>query len=93
MSLITCCSGKDDAVGTQVVLCRPRRVNCITQVGVDKVGLNWLLVPYQHPLPSTNHHSSSSNMPRVTNTYTVPFDPIHNGPGELATAKEKYNLQ
>jgi hypothetical protein len=32
-------------------------------------------------------------MPRTTNTYTVPFEPIRNSPGEFATAKEKFNLQ
>jgi hypothetical protein len=32
-------------------------------------------------------------MPHTTNTYTVPFDPIRNGPGEFAAAKEKFNLQ
>ena len=32
-------------------------------------------------------------MPRTTNTYTVPFNPVHNGPGEFATAKEKFNIQ
>ena len=96
MSLITCCSAKDDAMGAWVVLCGPRRVNCITQVGVDKVGFNRLLVPYQHPLSSTNHHSSSLPiiiMPQVTNTYTILFDPIRNGPGEFTTTKEKFNIQ
>jgi hypothetical protein len=32
-------------------------------------------------------------MPRTSNTYTVPFDPVHNSPGEFTTAKEKFNLQ
>jgi hypothetical protein len=32
-------------------------------------------------------------MPRTDNTYTVPFEPIRNGPGEFATAKEKFNCQ
>jgi hypothetical protein len=32
-------------------------------------------------------------MPRTANTYTVPFDPIRNGSGEFATAREKFNLQ
>ena len=32
-------------------------------------------------------------MPRVTNTYTVLFDPVRNGPGELATAREWFNVQ
>jgi hypothetical protein len=30
-------------------------------------------------------------MPHFTSTYTVPFDPIRNGPGEFTTAKETYN--
>jgi hypothetical protein len=32
-------------------------------------------------------------MPRTTNTNTVPFEPIRNGPGEFATAKETFNCQ
>jgi hypothetical protein len=32
-------------------------------------------------------------MPRFTSTYTIPFDPVHNGPGEFASAKETYNRQ
>jgi hypothetical protein len=28
-----------------------------------------------------------------TNTYTTPFDPICNGPGEYATTQEKFNCQ
>jgi hypothetical protein len=32
-------------------------------------------------------------MPCAANTYTVPFDPIRNGPGEFATTKERFNLQ
>ena len=95
VSFITCCSAKDDAVGAQVVLHGPRGVSHIMRVGVDKAGFNRLLVHYQHPPPSTNHLSSSPPivMPRVTNTYTVLFDPIRNGPGELATARERFNLQ
>ena len=70
-------------------------VSRFTQVGVDKAGFNRLFVPYQHPLPSTNHHPSSPpiTMPHTTNTYTIPFDPIRNGPGEFATAQEKFNIQ
>jgi hypothetical protein len=30
-------------------------------------------------------------MPRTNNTYTVLFEPVRNGPGEFATAKEKFN--
>ena len=95
MSLITCCSAKDDAVGAWVVLRRPRGVSRITWVGVDKAGFNRLLVPYQHPLLSTNHLSSSPpiSMPRVNNTYVVPFEPVRNGPGELAYARARFNLQ
>ena len=64
-------------------------------VGVDKAGFNRLLVPYQHPLPSANHLSSSPPiaMPQVSNTYTVPFDPIRNDPGEFTTARERFNIQ
>jgi hypothetical protein len=32
-------------------------------------------------------------MPHTVNTYTVPFDPVHNGPGEFATTKEMFNCQ
>ena len=65
------------------------------RVGVDKVGFNWLLVPYQHPLPSTNHLSSFPPiaMPQVNNTYVIPFEPIRNGPEEFSFAKEHFNLQ
>jgi hypothetical protein len=30
-------------------------------------------------------------MPHTTNTYTIPFNPILNGPGEFATTKEMFN--
>ena len=76
--LIVCSSAGDDAVGARVVLHGPRGVSRITRVGVDKAGFNRLLVPYQHPLLSPNHLSSSSpiNMPRVDNTYVIPFEPV-----------------
>ena len=95
MSLITCCSAGDDAVGAQVVLCGPRGVSRIMQVGVDKAGFNQLLVPYQHPLFSPNHLFSSPPiaMPRVNNTYVVPFEPVRNGPGEFSFAKDCFNIQ
>ena len=95
VSLITCCSADDNAVGAQVMLRRPRGVSRITRVGVDKVGFNWLLVPYQHPLLSTNHLSSSppTTMPRVNNTYVVPFEPVRDGPGEFSYAKNRFNQQ
>ena len=32
-------------------------------------------------------------MPHFTSTYTIPFDPVHNGLGELATAQETFNHQ
>ena len=65
------------------------------QVGVDKAGFNRLLVPYQHPLLSPNHLSSSHpiTMPRVDNTYVVPFKPICNGPEEFSYAKGRFNVQ
>jgi hypothetical protein len=44
MLLITCCLAKDDAVGTWVVLHRPRGVIHITWEVIDRVGLNWLFV-------------------------------------------------
>jgi hypothetical protein len=47
VSLITCCSAKDDAVGARLMLCGPRGVIHIMQEVIDKVGLNRLLVPYQ----------------------------------------------
>ena len=84
VSLITCCSAKDDAVGAQVVLHGPRGVSCITWVGVDKGGFNWLLVPYQHPLPSTSH--THSTMPAIPTSYIVPFDPLGNPLGTILTA-------
>ena len=94
-SLFTCCSAKDDAVGARVVLRGPRGVSRIMWVGVDKAGFNWLLVPYQHPLLPTNHLSSSPPivMPRVTNTFVVPFEPVRDGPGEFSYAKDRFNVQ
>jgi hypothetical protein len=47
VSLITCCSAKDDAVGAWLVLRGPRGVIRVTQEVIDKVGLNRLLVPLQ----------------------------------------------
>jgi hypothetical protein len=47
VSLITCCSAKDDAVGARLTLCGLRGVICITQEVIDKAGLNQLLDPYQ----------------------------------------------
>ena len=87
--------GQRQCRGAWMVLHRPRGVSRITRVGVDKVGFNRLLVPYQHPLPSTNHLSSPLTiaMPRVNNTYVVPFKPVRNGPGEFAYAKECFNVQ
>jgi hypothetical protein len=47
VSLITCWSADDDAVGAQLTLRRPRGVICITREVIDKAGLNRLLDPYQ----------------------------------------------
>ena len=65
------------------------------RVGVDKAGFNRLLVPYQHPLLSVNHLSSFPlfNMPRVNDTYVVPFEPVRDGPGEFAYGRARFNLQ
>ena len=95
VSLITCCSADDNAVGAWMVLCGPRGVSCITQVGVDKAGFNRLLVPYQHPLLSANHLFSppSISMPRVNNTFVIPFEPVRDGPGEFSYARERFNIQ
>jgi hypothetical protein len=67
----------------------------ITQEVIDKTGLNRLLVPYQSPFPSPIQSSTLlfTIMPRTINTYTVPFEPVCNGPREFTTAKEKSNLQ
>ena len=32
-------------------------------------------------------------MPRVNNTYVVPFELVHNGPGEFTYAQERFNIQ
>ena len=95
VSLITCCSADDDAMGARVVLRGPRGVSRITRVGVDKAGFNRLLVPYQHPLLSPNHLPLSPPivMPRVTNTFVVPFEPVRDGPGELSYACGCFNIQ
>jgi hypothetical protein len=45
--LITCWSADDDAVGARLTLRGPRGVIRITREVIDKVGLNWLLDPYQ----------------------------------------------
>ena len=91
VSLITCCSAKDDAVGAQVVLCRLRGVSRITQVGVDKAGFNWLLVPYQHPLPFFPPTTHTLTMPAIPTSYIVPFDPLGNPLGTILTAAQRYN--
>jgi hypothetical protein len=57
VSLITCCSAEDDAVGTRLTLCGPRGVIRITQEVIDKAGLNWLLVPHQSPFSFLNQSS------------------------------------
>jgi hypothetical protein len=95
MSLITCGSAEDDAMGVRLTLRGPRGVICITREVIDKAGLNQLLVPHQSPFLSPIQSSLlfSTTMPHTANTYTVPFDPIRNGPGEFATAKERFNLQ
>ena len=64
-------------------------------MGVDKAGFNQLLVPYQHPLLSPNHLPSSPPiiMPRVDNTYVIPFEPVRDGPGEFAYGRARFNLQ
>jgi hypothetical protein len=95
VSLITCCSAKDDAVGDWLTLRGLGYVIRIMQEVIDKVGLNRLLVPHQSPFPFPIQSSLllSTIMPRTCNIYTVPFEPIHNGPGEFAMAKEKFNLQ
>jgi hypothetical protein len=47
VSLITCRSADDDAVGARLTLCGPRGVIRITREVIDKAGLNRLLDPYQ----------------------------------------------
>jgi hypothetical protein len=32
-------------------------------------------------------------MPRVNNTYVVPFEPVRNGPAEFSFAREWFNIQ
>jgi hypothetical protein len=32
-------------------------------------------------------------MPRVNNTYIVPFEPVHSGPAEFSFARERFNVQ
>jgi hypothetical protein len=58
---------------------------------IDKAGFNRLLTPYQSPFFPLNQSSIHTIMPCTTTTYTILFDPVHNGPGELATAKEMFN--
>jgi hypothetical protein len=47
VSLITCWSVEDDAVGARLMLRGPRGVIRITREVIDKAGLNRLLDPYQ----------------------------------------------
>jgi hypothetical protein len=47
VSLITCWSADDDAVGARLMLRGPRGVIRITQEVIDKAGLNRLLDPHQ----------------------------------------------
>jgi hypothetical protein len=46
VSLITCWSAEEDAVGARLVLRGPRGVICITREVIDKAGLNQLLDPH-----------------------------------------------
>jgi hypothetical protein len=95
VSLITCGSAEDDAMGARLTLRRLRGVIRIMWEVIDKAGLNRLLVPHQSLFLSPIQLSLllSTTMPRTVNTYTVLFEPVRNGPGEFATAKEKFNLQ
>jgi hypothetical protein len=52
VSLITCCSAGDDAMGTRLTLRGPRGVIRITWEVIDKVGLNRLFDPHQSPFLS-----------------------------------------
>jgi hypothetical protein len=47
VSLITCWSADDDAMGARLTLRGPRGVIRITREVIDKAGLNRLLDPYQ----------------------------------------------
>jgi hypothetical protein len=47
MSLITCWSAEDNAVGAWLTFRGPRGVICIMREVIDKAGLNRLLDPYQ----------------------------------------------
>jgi hypothetical protein len=65
---------------------------------IDKAGFNQLFIPHQSPLFSLNQSSlflttSTMSPSHPSNTYTIPFDPICNSPGEYATAQEKFNHQ
>ena len=95
VSLIVYCSADGDTVGARGLFRGPRGVSRITRVGVDKAGFNRLLVPYQRPLLSSNHLSSSPPiiMPRVDSTYVIPFEPVRDGPGEFAYGRACFNLQ
>jgi hypothetical protein len=58
VSLITCWSAEDDAVGAWLTLHGLRVVIRITREVIDKAGLNRLLVPHQSPFPlfPSSHH-------------------------------------
>jgi hypothetical protein len=93
--LITCCSAEDDAMGAWLTLHGPRGVIHITRGVIDKAGLNRLLVPHQSPFSPLNQSSLllTTTMSHYTNTYTIPFNPVHNGSGECAITKESFNRQ
>jgi hypothetical protein len=55
-------------------------------VVIDKAGFNRLFVPHQSPFPLS---AMAPSCP--TNTYTIPFNLLNNGPGELTSAKEVFN--
>ena len=61
------------------------------QVGVDKAGFNWLLVPYQHPLLSSSPLNTTLTMPAIPTSNIVPFDPLGNPLGTILTAAQRYN--
>jgi hypothetical protein len=76
VSLITCCSAKDDAVGARVVLCGPRGVIHIIWRVIDKVGLNQLLVPHQSPFSPLNQSSLLFILPCLVLPAPTPFRSI-----------------
>jgi hypothetical protein len=76
VSLITCFSAKDDAVGARMVLRGLRGVIRIMWGVIDKAGLNRLLDPHQSPFSPLNQSSLLLTLPCLDLPAPTPFHSI-----------------